>query len=224
MDSLSKKLSLSSLFATVPPKIMDSLVQTAVKRSFSAQEVIAHQGDIWPYLFFLEWGEIAAIKESLEGRAFIATSIKPNDVFWGLAFFIEDSPMPIMLQARSEAVIYLWSREYLVPIIQDHGEMSWNLCQHMISRMQLASEIVEDLAFHPVMRRLAGLLLDIFGDAEDEFKSRDLTLEEMAARIGTTREIVCRYMYKFAEKGAIQINRTELKINNRALLEDQAGR
>ena len=74
------------------------------------------------------------------------------------------------------------------------------------------------------MRRLAGLLLDIFGDAEDEFKSRDLTLEEMAARIGTTREIVCRYMYKFAEKGAIQINRTELKINNRALLEKQAGR
>jgi CRP-like cAMP-binding protein len=203
---------------------MDSLVQTAVKRSFSAQEVIAHQGDIWPYLFFLEWGEIAAIKESLEGRAFIATSIKPKDVFWGLAFFIEDSPMPVMLQARSEAVIHLWSREYLVPIIQDHGEMSWNLCQHMISRMQLASEIVEDLAFHPVMRRLAGLLLDIFGDAEDEFKSRDLTLEEMAARIGTTREIVCRYMYKFAEKGAIQINRTELKINNRALLEKQAGR
>lgn len=224
MDSLSATLSLSPLFARLPPKTLGSLASNAIRRTFAAQEIIAHQGDIWPYLFFVERGEIEAIKESHEGRAFIATSIKANDIFWGLAFFIEAAPMPVMLQARSEAVIYTWSRDYLVPVIQDHGQMSWSLCQLMIARMQLASEIVEDLAFHPVMRRLAGLLLDVFGDAEHEFKTRDLTLEEMAARIGTTREIVCRYMYKFAEKGAIQINRTELKIKDRALLENQAGR
>lgn len=224
MESLDAKLSFSPLFSNLPQKTLDDLASRAIRRSFAAQEIIAHQGDIWPYLFFVEKGEIEAIKESLEGRAFIATSIKANEVFWGLAFFIQAAPMPVMLQARSEAVIFSWNRDYLVPIIQDHGVMSWSLCQLMIARMQLASDIVEDLAFHPVMSRLAGLLLDIFGDAEDEFKTRDLTLEEMAARIGTTREIVCRYMYKFAEKGAIQINRTELKINDRALLEDQAGR
>jgi CRP-like cAMP-binding protein len=224
LDSLSVKLSVNPLFTGLPPKTLEDLASNAIKRTFNTQEVIAHQGEIWPYLFFIKRGEIEAIKESLEGRAFIATSLKTNDVFWGLAFFIEAAPMPVMLKTRAEADIYIWSREYLVPIILDHGGMSWNLCQLMIARMQLASEIVEDLAFHPVMSRLAGLLLDIFGDAEDEFKTRELTLEEMAARIGTTREIVCRYMYKFAEKGAIQINRTELKINDRELLENQAER
>ena len=102
--------------------------------------------------------------------------------------------------------------------------MSWMLCQVMINRMQLASVIVEDLAFQPVMGRLAGLILNEFGDAEDEFKTRELTLEEMASRIGTTREMVCRHLYRFAEKGAIQINRTELKIKDRKILEKQAGR
>jgi CRP/FNR family transcriptional regulator len=94
----------------------------------------------------------------------------------------------------------------------------------MISRMQLASAIVEDLAFQPVMGRLAGLILSEFSDAEDEFKSRELTLEEMASRIGTTREMVCRHLYRFAEKGAIQIKRTELRIVDRNMLEKQAGR
>jgi len=98
------------------------------------------------------------------------------------------------------------------------------LSQLMISRMQLASAIVEDLAFQPVMGRLAGLILSEFSDAEDEFKSRELTLEEMASRIGTTREMVCRHLYRFAEKGAIQIKRTELRITDRKILENQAGK
>jgi CRP-like cAMP-binding protein len=110
-----------------------------------------------------------------------------------------------------------------VPVIKENGEMSWKLCQIMIERMQLASEIVEDLAFQPVMGRLAGLILDEFGDAEDDFMTRELTLDEMAGRIGSTREMVCRHLYKFAENGVIQINRTELKIIDREMLRKQAG-
>ncbi len=102
--------------------------------------------------------------------------------------------------------------------------MAWTLCQLMVERMQLASGIVEDLAFHPVMSRLAGLLLDVFGNAEDQFMARDLTLEEMASHIGTTREMVCRHLYCFAEEGAIEIRRTELRITNREFLEMQLGK
>jgi transcription initiation factor IIE alpha subunit len=47
-----------------------------------------------------------------------------------------------------------------------------------------------------------------------------LTLEELASRVGTTREIVCRILYRFAEQGAIQINRTEFTFLNRRLLEE----
>jgi CRP/FNR family transcriptional regulator len=139
-----------------------------------------------------------------------------------LAFFIEEAPMPVMLQANSDAVIYMWRRDILVLLIKANGVMSWNLCQLMIKRIQLASDIVEDLAFQPIMGRLAGLLLDLSGDADGEFIARELTLEEMAARIGTTREMVCRHLYRFAEKGTIQINRTELKIIDRELLKKQA--
>lgn len=85
--------------------------------------------------------------------------------------------------------------------------------------MQLASDIVEDFAFYPVMGRLAGLLLDIFGDVEDEFKTRDLTLENMNAQVGITREMVCRHLYRFVEKGIVEINRTELRIIHKDYLE-----
>jgi hypothetical protein len=46
----------------------------------------------------------------------------------------------------------------------------------------------------------------------------------MAARIGSTREMVCRHLYHFADQGIIQINRTEFKIMDQDLLKDLAGR
>jgi CRP-like cAMP-binding protein len=217
-----EKFSETLLFCGLPQATLKQLADNAITKTYTAQEIIVHQEDVWPYLFFVDQGNIHATKESPEGRAFIATTLKSKDIFWGLAFFIEEAPMPVMLQAKSDAVIYRWSRDYLVPMIKANGVMSWNLCQIMIKRMQLASEIVKDLAFQPIMGRLAGLLLDLSGEVDSEYIARELTLEEMAARIGTTGEMVCRHLYRFAEKGAIQINRTELKIMDRALLQKQA--
>jgi CRP/FNR family transcriptional regulator len=222
VKTLNNFLASEPLFASLDQAIRDDLIQNAILKSYKSQEFIVHQDDVWPYLFLVERGTIHAVKESPEGRAFIATTLKSGDIFWGLAFFIDEAPMPVLLQAKAETRIYLWSREFLVPIIKRQGDMSWRLCQLMISRMQLASVIVEDLAFQPVMGRLAGLILSEFSDADDQFKTRELTLEEMASRIGTTREMVCRHLYRFAEKGAIQINRTELKITDREQLQIQA--
>ena len=172
MNSLERILAANTMFEGLPQNELADLADNAIQRTYADQEIIVHQEDIWPYLFLIADGKIDAIKESAEGRSFIAMSLKAGDVFWGLAFF-EDAPMPVLLQAKEATQIYIWSREYLVPIVQQHGDMSWKLCQVMISRMQLASAIVDDLAFQPVMGRLAGLILSEFSDAGDEFKSRE---------------------------------------------------
>ena len=224
MKSLMNLLPEHPLFSHLPDDILDDLARSAIKRTYTSQEIIVHQEDVWPYLFYLPEGEIKAMKQSPEGRTFTATTLKQGDVFWGLSFFIEGARMPVYLQAKLDSTIYIWSREDLIPIIKENGIMAWVLCQTMIERMQVASGIVEDLAFHPVMSRLAGLLLNIFGDAEDEFMARDLTLEDMASHIGSTREMVCRHLYRFAEEGAIEIRRTELRITNREFLEMQLGK
>jgi CRP/FNR family transcriptional regulator len=206
--SLQKEISRIALFENLPEDKLAELVKGAVIKSYAAREILVHKGDVWPYLFVV----------------LTATVLGEGDIFWGLAFFIEDLPMPVMFQAQADTTVYLWERDTLVPIIKSEGKISWMLCQMMISRMQLASEIVEELAFQPVMNRLSGLLLDMFGDGEDEYQGRDLTLDDMASRIGTTREMVCRHLYRLAEWGAIDVSRTKLRIENRDLLEKKAGR
>jgi CRP-like cAMP-binding protein len=107
-----------------------------------------------------------------------------------------------------------------MPFILEDGRLSWELTRLVIQRVQFVSEIVEKLAFQPLTSRVARLLLEQF-PSEQDVVPRHLTLDEMASRVGTTREIVCRILYRFAEQGAIQINRTEFTFLNRSLLEEQ---
>jgi CRP-like cAMP-binding protein len=212
------------LFAHLNKDELNSLEVAAQKHRYQSGEWIVHHGDVWPYLFLVRDGEITVTKESIEGRSLILETIQKGDLFWGLAFFHDDAPMPAALIASQESELYLWSRDDILPLILRNGHLSWDLARLMIRRMLRASEIVEELAFQPVAGRLAGLILDRYQDAKDDYVARDITLDEMAARVGSTREVVCRYLYRFAAKGAIEINRTEFKISNREYLKAQAGR
>jgi CRP/FNR family transcriptional regulator len=161
---------------------------------------------------------VIAVKESMEGRSLVATTLKTGEIFWGVSFFHPELPMPVALQVEHPTTALLWSREQMLPVILGNGKFAWELSRLMVSRMLRASEIVEELAFQPVAGRLARLLMDYPGRTASGPISRSLTLDSMAARIGTTREMVCRLLQRFADDEVIKITRTEFEITNREQL------
>ena len=52
---------------------------------------------------------------------------------------------------------------------------------------------------------------------------RNLTLDQMADTVGTTRELVSRTLHPFADEGLIRVNRVELAFLDRERLESLAG-
>lgn len=195
----------------------------AILRSYPRGAFIAQYGDVWPYFFVVATGKVTAVKESGEGRSLVVATFEPGQIFWGLAFFQEEASMPVSLEASQAARLYLWARERILPVIHENGRFSWELSRLLVQRMQHASAIVEELAFQPVAGRVARLLLENY-QPDQVAAPRHLTLDEMAARIGTTREMVCRILYRFAEQGAIRINRTEFIFTDRGILEDHTRR
>lgn len=217
-----KKFPTASIFDELDPLEISALEDKAETCRFQAGEWIVHYGDIWPFFFFIEEGEVTAVKESFEGRSLILTTLHAGDIFWGLSFFIENAPMPASLRAVHDTALTLWPRRELMPFFLQNGRLSWRLSCLVIERVQLASEIVEKLAFHPVAGRLARLLLDQSEQDAPGRHPRGLTLDEMAARIGTTREVVSRFLHRFAAEGVINITRTEFSITDRQRLAELA--
>ncbi len=215
MEQLTELLRAHPVFASLDEAVRSLLAKQAVRRELKKGETLVMQGDVWPYLFLVAEGELDAVKVSGEGRNLLVTTFGAGELFWGLAFFQDGAPLLATLEAHVPSRVYLWPRQCIEPVFIEHGRMSWELCRLMIQRMQRASTIVEELAFQPVSGRLARLLLDDFESAGEVAIARHLTLDEMAARVGTTREMVCRALYRFAGKKLIDVTRTEFVLTDK---------
>ena len=80
---------------------------------------------------------------------------------------------------------------------------------------------MEDLSFRHVTGRVAKMLLEYAGDGDGE-RPR-LTQQEMAAMIGTAREMVGRSLKSLEEEGAIRVERNRIIITDLAALRELAG-
>lgn len=208
------------VFGVLSTAELDSIIQTSILRKYHTGDIITNAGDSWPYLFIVRSGSVHALKRSVEGRSLVVTTFTRGDVFWGLSFFYENLPNPVSLEAAESSRVYIWSTERLHPILVENGNFSWQLSRLMIDKMLRASEILEEMAFQPVAGRLAKLLLEGGQGMNEGFVFRSLTLDEMAARIGSTREVVCRFLHRFADSGIIDITRTEYRIIDQLRLQD----
>ena len=210
-------------FNQFPVEILKQVEGLARRRTYATGEFVTQYDDAWPYMVFIDSGSLEAVKESPEGRSLLVYKLTAGEVMWGLTFFNETVKMPVSLRAAEETHILLWSRDEVLPILIEHGESLWSICRILIQRVQVASAIVENLAFQPVAGRLAKMLVETYGDRGSEPLARDMTLDEMASRVGTTREMVCRILYKFADEKWIDITRTEFRLVDQEGLQQLAG-
>lgn len=217
-------LSQSPLFASLKTADREAVARHAILRTYRQEELFVQAGDAWPYLMLVKTGTIYALKISSEGRNLIVTGLERGEVFWGVAFFHDNAPMPVTLQSQTDSELYLWDRESLLPILLKNSQALWELARLMANRMAHASGMVEDLAFQPVAGRLARLLLEHFKGSGTAPVARDLTLDEMAAHIGTTREVVCRILYRFSDEQWIHITRTEFALTDETALAQLVGK
>ena len=90
----------------------------------------------------------------------------------------------------------------------------------LTSKMRQAREIIYGLAFQPVAGRLAALLLDRFSHPEDNAVERDLTLPDIASRVASSPEVVCRILHQFQEEGILEVTRATITLNNSSALKE----
>jgi CRP/FNR family transcriptional regulator len=222
MEQILKLMNQNPVFSVLPDSKKVLVYKDAITQKYKKGEKIVFEGDHWPYLFLLVEGSVNAIKSSMEGRNLVVTTFTKGSIFWGLAFFFNDLSMFVSLEAAEDTQLMLWKADRLVPVLKSEGASSWELSKLMVSNMMRASEILEEMTFQPVAGRLAKLLIETVRDQKDGPVTRSLTLDEMAARIGSTREMVCRFLHRFADDGIIDITRTEFKVTDPKKLANMA--
>ncbi len=210
----------AALFASLPENLVADLAAVAVERRYGRGQVIFLEGEPCAGLHIVAEGQVRIYKVSPGGREQVLEQVGPGVSFNDVAV-LDGGPNPASAMALTDVTLLVIARADIRRLAHEHPGLAWALIESVARRTRHLVNMVEDLALRSVKARLARLLL---AEAERTAartqieRSQMLTQAEMAARVGTVREMVGRALRELAEERLIAFDRHRITILDRARL------
>lgn len=190
-----------------------ALTRALIERAFDKDKLVFLEGEPCQGLYIVRQGQVKIYKLSSEGREQILTFVGAGESFNEVAVF-DGGPNPANVSAVEATTLWIVPRAAILDLIQRRPAVALAIIQNLGARLRHLVGLVEDLSLRQVSARLAKLLLETASSGQ-----RTLTQQEMAARLGTVREMVGRSLRQLEARGLIRVGRGKIVIVDREGLE-----
>ena len=223
-----QNLSKLSFFSRLGDDALLEIAPHIHERTFSPGQVVILEGESCQAVYFVAQGVVRTRRLSPEGREQVLAYLGPGEPF-NLVPAFDGRPNLTTVDAVTDATLYTIPCEHFRRIMRDQPGMALAVLERLAAEVRRLSDMVEDLALHTVRTRLARFLLahasaELGEVADGTQPPKRWTQEEIAARIGTVRDVVGRALRSFAHDGLIRRERGRLVVIDRAGLEREAMR
>lgn len=191
------------------------------ERTAQRDEFILDEGEPGEALYFLVSGAVREVKTSAEGKEQVLRIIRPGESFNDVPVF-DGGPNLASAVAMGPVLLYGLSKADVAIILHHHPHVAANVIRVLAERVRHFASLVEDLSFRSVISRVAKLLLEYAENGSGTERPR-LTQQEMAAMVGTAREVVGRSLRALEEKGALRIDRHRIVLVDKEALRETVG-
>ena len=179
--------------------------------SYEAGVLLYDYGDRVDRLYLVNEGRVRTSVLSAEGRELVTGLYGSGELFGQFCLCDHHERNERAIVVEEAVIVHLGVAELLQ--LASSGDGALALLQLFCHRISALEEQVAQLAFAKVRTRLALLLLRLAEEGEAQPDGSVLcrdnpTHEEMASRIGTTREQVTTLLAQFRKDGLISYQRT----------------
>jgi CRP/FNR family transcriptional regulator len=203
-------LSKVAIFAELTPSQLAFLTQRVVPKQFDPGELLFSEGDPCLGMYIVERGNIRIFKSSPGGREQVLSIDGPGSSVAELPVF-DGGPYPASGSAVNAATVLLVRKQDFHSLCLEHPEVALKVLRVVGMRLRRLVGIIEELSFTTVRRRLASYLFRL---AQREGKRTangvEITMpannQELAAQIGTVRELVSRNLSRFQQEGLLKVD------------------
>jgi CRP-like cAMP-binding protein len=209
------------LFADLPAPTLQSLAAIVAPLQRPAGTTIQLQGEPAEAMYLVAAGRVKIYRLSAGGREQVLNVIGAGGMFNAVPIF-DGGPCPASADTLSDTVLLVLPRRALLECVDRHPLLARAFLAEFTGRMRHLVDLVDTLALHTVQGRLARLLLDQAAAAERGEAIVPITQAQMAAHLGTVREMVGRTLKSFEALGLIRMDRSAISVIDREGLERQA--
>ncbi len=196
-------------------RVRASLFEVRLERG----QMLFAEGEPAQAMYVVRTGQVKIFKLSPEGREQVLRIMGPGDCFNEVPVF-DEGPNPAHAEASEPSSLWGLRRQDMRRLVEEHPSIAIGFLKVFAGKLRYFTRKVEDLSFRSVTSRVAKLLLEI---AEDDGRGgvrlkHQLTQQEMAAMVGTAREMIGRAFKALEREGAITLDRHRVIILSKAAL------
>jgi len=211
LDARCEVLKSSSYFRALPVGRVMELATTAPVHKYKRGDVIFRKGDRSAGLCVVLRGSVRTVINSSDGRQQVLKVFGEGRTFGDLAAF-DDDTQPAEAIAMVDSEIAVVRRAQLLDLLRSNPEAAIDVIRLFAGRLRAYKQVVEDLALRSVVARVARLLVDrARGTGTLVGESANLenvyTHEEIAAMVGSVREVVQRALKTLERAELIEMRR-----------------
>jgi len=218
-----KTLSQAGLFAGLSETELSFLAAHTVPRKFSAGEIVLSEGDPCAGMYVVESGQIRIFKTSPGGREQVLSIDGPGGSVAELPVF-DGGNYPASVSAVEDSTLLFIGKQDFHALCMAHPRVALKVLRVVGARLRNLVGIIEELSFTTVRHRLAAFLVRLARREGTRVNGGiAITLpgsnQELAAQIGTVRELVSRNLSRFQSEKLIQMDGRQVVIAELKALE-----
>ena len=216
-----------SLLKTIPyfkgldDKIVESAAREVHIRHYGAGEVIFLEGDRGAGLHLVVEGLCKVYYLSPEGREHILYRLAAGD-FCNEVSAADGGANPANLAALEESAVLVVTERCMTRLRQDYPLLNDVVIKNLANHSRQLARRIYQLTFLSVTGRLASFLMQQ-SDASGRIERQQWPQHEIAAYLGTVREMVGRSIKELREAKLISVTRKTIQILDQAGLREIAS-
>ncbi|MGE0130399.1 MAG: Crp/Fnr family transcriptional regulator [Blastocatellales bacterium] len=217
----------TALFGELEESELRALAERAVERRLTQGEILFVAGEEARGLFVVARGALRAFREGVDGREQVIHVEREGATIAELPVF-DDKPYPSTVAAEEETTVLFLDKRDVKSLCLTHPQIALAALKLLAGRLRKCAELVEALSLREVDQRLARWLLNEARargrrTADGIEVTLALTNQQIAARIGSVREVVSRALSRLQNNGLIAVDGRRVVIGDEQALEVFSG-
>jgi CRP/FNR family cyclic AMP-dependent transcriptional regulator len=190
---------------------LEAVARRAVTRTFPKNTVVVSEGDGTDSLYIIVSGQVRIFVSDEKGKEIVLGNAGPGEYFGEMV--LDEGPRSASVMTLEPTRFLVVPKEDFMEFVAKSPEFSLHLIRKLIRRVRTLTNDVKSLALMDVYGRVARMLLDLAVERDGTLVIEGrLTQQEMANRVGASREMISRILTDLASGGYITVARDRITI------------
>lgn len=210
--------------AQLAPTDRAAIRRMASEQTLSARRTLFQENAPFSGLHIVCAGDVKILKAQ-DGKEQILGILGAGDVVDPIPLF-DGGNHAVTARTMTPTIVYRFAPDAAQKLITEYPPVLHALLNVVSARLRKLATLANDLAFKDVTARVCHVLLEQavpnVDNAPAQVLARQLTRQELAAMVGTAREVAWRALKKLEHEGLIEIRGHEIVIVDPAALASRA--